>query len=140
MVHETGGTAKAMQVVQVMCRSEIFIGDQLESGSPSDISFWPIHPTIERLWMWKRLNGGFTDEVWRNSSASLYGQSCSGHRSDDLIPIEVFDWRDSKLKLFSNADYYQLADPSQSHLPYIFADFNWPHCLLDPYNLDLRNF
>lgn len=137
---ETGGIAKAAQVVQVMCRSDIFLGDQLESGSPVDISFWPIHPAIERVWAWKKLHRGFKDESWTNASASLYGPSCAGHRYDDMIPFELFDWRDSKVKSFSNFDYYQLADPSQSKLPYIYADFAWRHCALDPYHLDFREF
>lgn len=33
------------------------IGDALESASPLDISFYPTHPTVDRLFHWRRING-----------------------------------------------------------------------------------
>jgi hypothetical protein len=43
------------------------MGDQLESASPADPSFWPIHPALERIWQWKRIVG-FTSEAWTSSA------------------------------------------------------------------------
>merc|ERR1712232_1325072 len=38
------------QFIETVCEVNAIAGDQLESGSPMDISFWPIHPTTERLY------------------------------------------------------------------------------------------
>lgn len=62
-------------------------GDQLESASPMDPSFWPIHPTIERLYMLKKLRGYFSDESWPSIGTSSYGEDCTGHDADDVIPL-----------------------------------------------------
>lgn len=62
-------------------------GDQLESASPMDPSFWPIHPTIERLYSLKKLRGYFTDESWPSIGTSSYGEDCTGHNADDVIPL-----------------------------------------------------
>ena len=43
---------------------KIFSGDHLESASPSDPSFWVIHPTLERLLQARFMAGGFDDESW----------------------------------------------------------------------------
>ena len=44
--------------------SKIFAGDHLESASPGDPSFWPVHPTLERLLQAKFMLGGFADDAW----------------------------------------------------------------------------
>jgi hypothetical protein len=52
-----------------------------------DPSFWPIHPTIERLYSLKKLRGYFTDESWPSIGTSSYGDDCTGHNADDVIPL-----------------------------------------------------
>jgi hypothetical protein len=56
-----------IKFIKLMCEAGTMEGDQLEAGSPFDISFWPIHPTIERLWHFKKLKGFFSDESWPTS-------------------------------------------------------------------------
>ena len=48
------------------------MGDSLESASPGDISFWPTHPTVDRLFQWRRLNG-MTNDWIDNDSWSVQG-------------------------------------------------------------------
>merc|ERR1719424_149452 len=64
------------------------MGDSLESASPSDVSFWPTHPTVERLWHWRRLNG-LASSVWTDNQAwSVKGfltEYCFGHNFDDTL-------------------------------------------------------
>jgi hypothetical protein len=44
-----------VEYLRLMCNSGVMAGDQVEAASPNDISFWPIHPTIERLWQYKKM-------------------------------------------------------------------------------------
>ena len=32
------------------------IGDMYQASSPNDITFWVLHPTLDRLWHWIRLS------------------------------------------------------------------------------------
>ena len=53
------------------------VGDQLSASSPFDPSFWVVHPSIERLWMWKKLQTSatlfrsFADEAWPTKGAAM---------------------------------------------------------------------
>lgn len=66
-----------------------------------DPTFWPIHPTMERLWMFKRLTGTMTDLTWpdhdtitttpggdkRKNVLSNTSDRCAGHRGSDVFPF-----------------------------------------------------
>lgn len=52
--------------------AKIFVGDHVESASPADPSFWPIHPTLERLLQAKYMSGGFNDNSWPTDSVNEY--------------------------------------------------------------------
>lgn len=44
---------------------KVFAGDHLESASAADPSFWPIHPTLDRLLQAKFMSGGWeTPSTW----------------------------------------------------------------------------
>ena len=49
------------------------IGDLGNSGGPIDPLFWPVHPTIDRLWHWRRLNG-MDDESWPSGKRGEMGE------------------------------------------------------------------
>ena len=52
---------------QFVCTGDgykIFSGDHLESASPADPSFWPIHGNLERILQARYLSGGFPDFDW----------------------------------------------------------------------------
>lgn len=51
---------------------KIFVGDHLESASPSDPSFWPIHPSMERLLQAKLMAGGFETYEWSSDISTGY--------------------------------------------------------------------
>ena len=65
------------------------MGDSLEAASPLDPSFWPTHPTPDRLLHWRRLLG-FNDTEWPdNESWSVQGFAiayCYLHNEDDVGP------------------------------------------------------
>lgn len=86
-----------------------YITYNIQAASSLDPTFWPVHPTIERLWMFKRLTGTMTDLTWGdrditvstddeggsgNSSTyvealSLFDESCNGHRGSDIYPFDL---------------------------------------------------
>lgn len=121
-------------VVEKMCEAGwALTGDSLEAGSPADISFWPMHPTIERLWQYKKLgaSGGFINEDWishcETSECPSLWKNCSGHGVNDVLKWKnLFDNDDY---FYTNMDLYTLADPhNRDGLPYIFDNFKWDHC------------
>ena len=118
------------------------IGDALESASPLDISFWPTHPTVDRLYHWRRING-FANETWVDDAARSVSFAatgyCAGHNWDDVLP-----WRNltdlAGAGPHTNADLWRLFDPTvDSALPYVYDHFEWPHCAEEGYPLRLIN-
>jgi hypothetical protein len=124
----------------------IFVGDHLESASPADPSFWPIHPTQERLLQAKYMIGGFEDE-WPTDaqkdyvcdknecySASTgqkdyYEDCCYGHYEDD----QLLDWTTGDRSSYIGATNSEVlggtnaASPDYS-MKYIYQHFKWDHC------------
>jgi hypothetical protein len=127
-------------VVDMLCDGGIGAdGDQLESGSPMDPSFWPIHPTMERLFVFKKISNTFEDEDWPTHGASSV-TNCSGHQETSTVPFK-FSMKNGDDKgafndetLLTNGEVYDLLDPSQSSMPYIYQDFAWKHCEWYGYN------
>ena len=75
------------RIIRMICERGVGVdGDQLESASPMDPSFWPIHPTMERLWMYKKISRTLYNETWPATSYSIW-DSCCGHRAHDIIPF-----------------------------------------------------
>jgi hypothetical protein len=130
-----------------VCDAGVIEGEQATSSSPSDIAFWwvrgrgdvtawvcltehrvvhrPMHPTVERLYQHKKLMGQLTDESWPDSSLSLYGDTCSGQEATDTVQVtDIFKDGDS----FTNAGYMEYIDPTSTNLPYVYDNFEWPHC------------
>ena len=106
------------------------MGDSLESASPNDPTFWPTHPTVERLMVWKRING-FTDESWPDDEAwSVEGfdiEYCYGHNSDDVLPWPEHIYS-PVMGPYTNAQVWDLTDPSYENSTVIYDHFRWDHC------------
>ena len=116
------------------------IGDSLETSSPQDPIFFPIHPTLERLWVRSKLAKTFVNETWDGWSA--YGRSCSGHWPGDelalgqyLVDLRVGEDDGSPLRV---GELYVALDPTNlTNLDYVFDDFSWPHCTALGFDMDL---
>ena len=70
----------------------------LQAGSSPDPSFWPMHPTMERLWMYSVMTGQITDFTWPDSTEesdygdiSSFDDSCVGHGGSDIFPFGILD-------------------------------------------------
>ena len=119
----------------------ILEGDQLEAASPMDPSFWTIHPTTERLWVYKKLSGTFQDETWPSkNSRACFNCHCYGHAPGDIVPFKIALAKETGIGLrdatssISNQELYEMADPFSKHLPYIYDRFDWVHCAKEGFN------
>lgn len=106
------------------------IGSMFQATSSNDITFWVLHPMIDRLWHWKRIGeedlmeGTSTyDETW-----DPY-HSCYGHNPDNLQPFTNL-FNDDHDDFYTNAELYDLLHPKNEDLPYTYDNFNWGHCEL----------
>jgi len=132
--------------IKTVCEAGTLIGDQLESASPADPLFWPMHPTVERLLFWKFLKGGFDNYDWpedKNYVGAVYGNVkgalCHGHYPHDILPFPVnMDDGDEIPERYTNLQMLKISDPSSADfiLPYVYDDYTWPHCISEGYDFD----
>jgi hypothetical protein len=133
--------------------SKIFGGDHLESASPADPSFWPIHPTLERLMQVKYMAGGFTTDEWPTDAMNNYicnkatcydedmgdfgewDSCCYGHYQDD----QMLDAPNSNRYSFIGPTNREIHDGTNPTNPdysmiYIYDSFSWEHCVKEDYD------
>ena len=126
--------------LKILCDSGLGTeGGQLEAGSPMDISFWPIHPTVDRLWQFKVLSNTFTSEEWPTTNYywGTYGVTGDilGHGPNDALP---YDLAPLLTQGFTHTEFYEFSRPTAPNLPYIYDNFHWAHCEKLGYNF--QNF
>jgi hypothetical protein len=133
---------------------KIFGGDHLESASPADPSFWPIHPTLERLAHARFMAGGFDTTEWPSDPVNEY--VCNKHtcydesqatNDDARAPFGAWEsccyghYQDDQLMDAPNGDRYTGVGPTNREifmwidprnvsygLTHIYDSFEWPHC------------
>lgn len=144
--------AAKLAALTTVCNTPIAPGDQLEASSAVDVSFWPVHPTLERLWAYKKLlsltgsddtsatlaptsSGAFQTEAWSNQDEGptqyCHNNGCKGHHPADVVPFPVqaqYEDTGFEARTLSNIELYHLMDPHYSRLTYVYADFDWDHC------------
>jgi hypothetical protein len=117
-------------------------------ASPADPSFWPIHPTLERLLQAKHMAGGFLISDWGTNlttdyvcdrpscydyETGIYGQHdscCYGHFFDDRM-YDAPNANRSNYDGTTNAEIHDWTNPTWNmyKMPYIYDKFEWSHCL-----------
>jgi hypothetical protein len=135
--------------------SKIFGGDHLESASPADPSFWPIHPTLERILQVKYMAGGFNSDDWPNDPDNDYvcnkvtcydedtgefghwDMCCYGHYQDDQLLDAPNNDKYSYVGP-TNREIFEGTNPKNIdyNMPYIYDKFTWEHCLLEDLDFD----
>jgi hypothetical protein len=133
---------------------KVFGGDHLESSSPADPSFWPIHPTLERLLHARFMAGGFDTDEWPSDPVNEY--VCNKHvcydedeaLTDDFrAPFGAWDhccyghYQDDQLLDAPNADRHTGIGPTNREImewtnptldsyqmTHIYDKFEWSHC------------
>eukprot|EP00752_Nemacystus_decipiens_P008279 g7402.t1 len=143
-------------VVAAVCASTIFDGDHLQAGSSLDPTFWLMHPTMERLFMFSVLTGRTTDLTWHDTDVtytdsagntvydmnSRYGDTCHGHGGSDVFPFGLLDTDIDGFEvktgirgnldtgnMLTNREVLEAMDASVNMLPYVYDTFKWNHCL-----------
>ena len=124
-------TALYDEIMETLCNPG-YMGDMFQATSTNDVTFWILHPTLERLWHLVRLNDhrGLIDfdHTWPDSDVT-----CTGHYSWDATPFKnIFD---SNNTVYTNAQLYDLLDPSRDEFPYVYNDFRWAHCTYLGYDM-----
>ena len=122
------------EFLDMVCNAGILDGDHLESASPADISFWPLHPTVERLYQFKVLSQKFTDTYWNDTAITSWsGTDCYGHHSSDTTFLKSV-LEDGKYS--TNLDVLTAVNPfnMDTELTYIYDNFEWEHCLETGYD------
>jgi hypothetical protein len=109
-------------------------------------TFFPIHPTLERLWVRSKLAGTFANETWDGWSA--YGRGCSGHWPGDDLAVGAYlvDLREnisteagegdeqededttSPLRVGELYEFLSTMGELLSSVPYVYDTFEWSHC------------
>lgn len=144
-LYNKAGDFVGREILQLLCNQEDkaapIMGDSLESASPFDPIFWPIHPTVERLFIWRMMNG-FDDELWPEDAAwSVKGFKtgyCWGHNQMDVLSWPNYLYEETGPGgPYTNFDIWTILDPRNKYSPYIYDNFEWVHCEQYGYNRTL---
>jgi len=128
-------------------------GEMFTSAAPYDPTFWPLHGVAERFMGMARIASYEFDiidlnETWgyRHSDVMsdthvvcdwdgltgtempdcVKGVTCSGHKSDDLLPMGDFL---GSGETYTNMEFYEFSAPWNDDLPYTYDTFfDWPAC------------
>jgi len=144
---EVTDIADKVKIIQTICEYPYWVGDHADSSSPTEVSFWPIHPTIERLLQYKQLARPFLNFSWsappgRDNHVCIYdgterssgfgNSSCRGHHEYDVTfwSTVVKDADGSYgQKHLTNAEVLDAVLPTGNYsAPYIYDNFLWKHC------------
>ena len=141
-------------VMRIACETPYWPGDHLEAASPIEASFWPIHPTLDRLTQYKHLVRPFTDKSWdgNGSLTCLTGSNtnCEGHNAYDVTTFSTvvmnttsgeYEERhltNQQVRESTNPTSWALLETTESWdyttiqpgyaMPYVYNHFEWRHC------------
>ncbi len=136
---------------------KIFAGDHLESASPSDPSFWPIHGNLEKLLQAKYMAGGFDEFDWPTEASasknylegyvcdkpncynpdygdekSYYADCCKGHFEHDRLLDFVTGNKSAGVGPTNRETLDSTNAASMNYsMEYIYDNFAWDHCTVD---------
>ncbi|CAM9874878.1 unnamed protein product, partial [Hapterophycus canaliculatus] len=122
-----------------------------QASSSFDPTFYPMHPTVDRLWAYTVLTGQMKDFSWPDSdvtitnpdgslsfeSVSIDGDDCNGHRGSDVFPFGLLRNTSDGFEgagrgnNFTNRELLARLDPRINALSYVYDNFKWTHCSED---------
>lgn len=121
-----------------LCQVTYWPGDMFEAGSPIEASFWPIHPTMDRLLQYRDLVQPFSDKTYfgfneSGSSCLSSMDGCLGHNAGDLtywktVLLEADGTYSSTYRTNEEVRNAVLPGSGAYKMPYIYDSFEWKHC------------
>ena len=127
--------AERAALAEALCETPWAFGEHAGAESPLDASFWPMHPTLDRLLQYKRLVADFRDANWTSATTNVCKYSaispCQGHNEHDLTSFQtplLQDDGDYKPRYLTNREMVDFTDPRDYRMTYIYSSFSWPHC------------
>ncbi|KAJ8600393.1 hypothetical protein CTAYLR_001414 [Chrysophaeum taylorii] len=132
-------------------------GEMYTSAAPYDPLFWPLHGMAERYvqairyyiahgesnvseaWSYYHPFDVVSDTRvvcdWSNVDEwslempdCVFGETCPGHKIDDLLPFESIFVNTEKSYL-TNRDFYAMTSPFSEHITYVYDQLtNWTEC------------
>mmetsp|Transcript_982 Transcript_982/g.1235 ORF Transcript_982/g.1235 Transcript_982/m.1235 type:complete len:620 (+) Transcript_982:50-1909(+) len=124
-------------IVNAVCNSHVVLGDQLQASSVYAPEFWMMHPTTERLFIWKQTTSNplpTDQQLWSSSGNGV--QSCTGHSTNDKVLSGVVRLHNFGDRLSAHIptleEMMKALDPNVSdRLPYIYDNFDYGTCSND---------
>ena len=138
------------------CDTKAVLGDAIDAGGANDPTFWPIHPTLERLYQYKDLvkplkvrhwpTGGekngekdgasTTDDDYIPCYSMWYSSKCESHHAFDKVAFEANMRNDDGNYVPSvptNHMFLHAMTPGGGNyrMSYVYENFLWEHCELD---------
>ena len=125
--------------------------------------FWPIHPTMERLYQFSVLTETLTDLRWADEdvtitlpdgtsytdSLSIYSPECNGHHGSDIYPFGLLATDEDGFEIktairgnpvtgnnLTNREVLAKLDPRTNSMNYVYDTFKWDHCVSQGYDFD----
>ncbi|KAJ1447541.1 hypothetical protein M885DRAFT_575794 [Pelagophyceae sp. CCMP2097] len=127
---------------RVLCLTPWSFGEHAGAESPLDASFWPVHPTLDRLYQYKTLVRDFPAAgAWAPEAAMLCkyaaNSKCVGHRAGDLTAFRSAVLEGGQRgaafesAFLSNSAMLDAVSPKHYKMRYVYDAFRWPHCSKD---------
>lgn len=112
-------------LLEVLCHPGRISQFATPLAAPNDPLFWPIHTTFDRVWAFVRLD---PDKDFSGTWEDDDPGACAMHGYHDILPFQGMIGNLSDDRMYSNQQLYDLFDPKNSELPYIYDSFHWDHC------------
>jgi hypothetical protein len=154
-VNSTGETFNLMTddesaaYLRAVCAANVTYGDHGTASSSADISFWPVHPAVERFQHLALIDNNRNGVDWNITGewpdkyvawASIDAPECYGHHIDDYILALSAD--EGVLdRQYTNRDLIEAFDPiaKGDMLNYVFDHFNYDFCSTYEFQVDISD-
>jgi len=141
-LYDIDGNPIAYEIMKFLCNdydySKPKIAEMYEASAPLDPAFWITHPTVERIFSWRSIQGFDTMNWATNSSLTSSTGYCYGHEENDVLNYSNLVDGDSDIA-YTNRDVLDLFDPNVALLPFVYDSFAWEHCILEGFSSDLMD-
>jgi len=121
-------------LVEAICKSDIVVGDSLQSSSSWTPEFWTIHGTVERMYQLRRTQGPWDggDFAWDEGKGSwMFDQArCEGHLAEDSVLLGRDQVKLKGQRTDVNIrEFLTLLEPDNMHeLDYVYDTVDFEYC------------